>query len=84
MQILLSAALFPFFLSVTLFLALTQYVEMGAIHICICFLVSELSASLPDVLTLGKILMDFKQVSFKLFITAINSRGEKQTNENPQ
>lgn len=84
MQILLSAGLFPFFLSVTPFLALTQYVEMGAVHIFICLLVPKLSACLPNVLTLGKIFMDFKQVSFKLFITAINSRGEKQTNENPQ
>lgn len=57
---------------------------MGAVHIFIYLLVSELPASLPNVLTLGKIFMDFKQVSFKLFTTAINGRGESQTNENPQ
>lgn len=48
MQILLSAGLFSSFLSVALFLALTQYVEMGAVHIFICLLVSELPAPLPQ------------------------------------
>lgn len=85
MQNLLSAGLFPSFLSVTLFLVLTQYVEMhGAVHVFICLLVCELSASLPNVLTLGKIFMDFKHVSVKLSTTAISGGGEKQTSENPQ
>lgn len=73
MQVMPSAGLFPSFLSVTLFLVLTQRVEVrSAAHVFICLLVCELSASLPDILILGKIFTDFKHISFKLSTTTIS------------
>lgn len=78
MQMLPSAGLFPSFLSVTIFLILMQCEEVcSAVHVFLCLLVCELSASLPD--TLGKLFTNLEHVSFKYFTTTLSGGKKNKT-----